>query len=192
MIAIYKQAQTLYPDVDLDPLTRQIDRNPSISAYYYRYLSYYEAEKFDLALAELNKIIKLDSNYPYAYWYKGRILLEREEKQKAIANLETAAKLFKEQRNTRKQKQLVGNYNVDAKNPDGSSYYGKASIKYKNGRYQIIWEIKGETYYGSGILENDLLKINWDGDLVIYFIKEDGTLLGTWANGRGTDNLSVD
>ena len=85
---------------------------------------------------------------------------------------------------------LIGNYTVNGKNPNGTLYYGKAIIEYENSLYQIKWEIADkQTYYGSGKLEDNLLKINWEGGIVTYVIR-DNKLVGTWADGRGTETLT--
>ncbi|MGK7955583.1 MAG: hypothetical protein AB4063_10045 [Crocosphaera sp.] len=90
----------------------------------------------------------------------------------------------------KKEIQLIGNYTVNGKNPDGTSYYGKATIKYEDNVYQIKWEIaEQQIFYGSGMLENNLLKIYWQGGIVTYIIQDD-TLVGTWANGKGIDILT--
>ena len=106
-IALFKQAQTFNPNVDLDPVTQEKEGNPSIPAYLYRYLSYYNNGEYDLALADLDKLLELDSNYPYAYWYKGRILLERGETQKGVTNLESAAQLFQQQGNSQNYQAVI-------------------------------------------------------------------------------------
>lgn len=85
---------------------------------------------------------------------------------------------------------ITGKYLVYGSNPDGTNYSGTAIIRYEEGLYYIKWEIaKQQTYYGSGRLEDNLLKINWEGGLVSYVIKDD-RLYGSWANGAGTETLS--
>ncbi len=90
----------------------------------------------------------------------------------------------------RRPKQLTGNYYVRGRNPDGTSYHGEAIIKHEGDHYEIVWKIADkQTYYGSGTLVDNLLQIKWEHGLVTYIMREDGTLHGSWADGRGTETL---
>lgn len=87
--------------------------------------------------------------------------------------------------------QLGGHYRIQGTNPNGAPYQGRATITVKNGTTFIRWEIAGQTFHGQGVLTGSRLVIDWvEPDPVIYSVNSDGSLFGTWAKGRATDNLS--
>jgi len=88
---------------------------------------------------------------------------------------------------------IPGNYSVHGRNPNGSAYFGEASIIKNNAGYQITWNIAGsQIFYGTGVLDDQLLKINWENGLVTYLIRDNGRILdGTWANGKGSEVLTL-
>lgn len=90
----------------------------------------------------------------------------------------------------KKINQLAGNYYLEGKNPDGTVYTGKVTINDKINHYEIIWKIGNQTYYGAGILDEMIFRVQWERGLVTYIIKEDGSLDGSWANGMGTETLT--
>jgi hypothetical protein len=89
----------------------------------------------------------------------------------------------------------LGSYSVTGTNPDGSSYRGTAAIEKLAEDYRITWNIGRDTFYGSGPLAGDVLTINWrrvgggTGGVVIYKVRQDGTLAGTWSGGNATEVL---
>jgi hypothetical protein len=91
------------------------------------------------------------------------------------------------------RKIILGNYTVQGRNPNGSSYSGEAAISFDDSKYEIAWNLAGgQRFYGSGILDDKLLKINWEGGMVTYIIRDNGRILdGTWANGKGSEILTL-
>jgi hypothetical protein len=91
------------------------------------------------------------------------------------------------------RKIILGNYTVQGRNPNGSSYSGEAAISFDGSKYEIGWNLAGgQRFYGSGILDDKLLKINWEGGMVTYIIRDNGKILdGTWANGKGSEILTL-
>ena len=87
---------------------------------------------------------------------------------------------------------LAGKYTIDGRNPNGSRYRGSVIITVEGATYNFLWRISnGSTYHGKGRLHGDTLTVDWgQKDPVIYRVKDDGTLRGRWANGRGTENLT--
>ena len=87
---------------------------------------------------------------------------------------------------------LAGRYTIDGRNPNGSRYRGSVIITVEGATYNFLWRISnGSTYHGKGRLHGDTLTVDWgQKDPVIYRVKDDGTLRGRWANGRGTENLT--
>jgi hypothetical protein len=88
---------------------------------------------------------------------------------------------------------IAGNYSVHGRNPNGSAYFGEAVIIKNNAGYQITWNIAGsQIFYGTGVLDDQLLKIKWENGLVTYLIRDNGRILdGTWANGKGSEVLTL-
>ena len=86
---------------------------------------------------------------------------------------------------------LEGNYICTGTNPDGSRYHGTTTItRISADRYSLKWSIGKQTLTGTGALAGNTLTADW-GDKwpVIYKVTADGTLEGTWSNGRATETL---
>ena len=83
-----------------------------------------------------------------------------------------------------------GLYLVTGRNPSGGSYSGTCRITAMgDNRYRFEWKV-GPGYVGSGVLRGDTISVEWGSDSpAIYKIQPDGSLSGTWANGRGTEFL---
>ena len=74
-------------------------------AYLLRGYSYIQLEKYTLAKADLDKTIELDNSIAYAYYFRGFTNYELGNKNNAITDFQTAAKLFdKEGRTEQAQK----------------------------------------------------------------------------------------
>ena len=69
-------------------------------AYFFRGYSYLQLEKYTLAKTDLDKSIELDDSISYAYYFRGITNYALGDKNNAIADLETAAKLFEKDGNT--------------------------------------------------------------------------------------------
>lgn len=123
-------------------------------------------------------------------------LITAEQKKKNEA--ERAAKTAREQEEARRKEQLanqqtvrVGNYRVQGKNPNGSSYSGTVMISKSDDTYFLVWKISNSTYSGSGKLAGRVLTVDWgDSSPVIYILKNDGQLVGTWSRGTATETLT--
>ena len=85
----------------------------------------------------------------------------------------------------------VGEFDVQGRNPSGSTYHGKAWVTKQGGTYHVKWLISdGTTYHGSGKESGGRLVINWgQTHPVIYRIDASGNLKGTWAKGTATETL---
>jgi len=90
------------------------------------------------------------------------------------------------------QEVVLGEYRADGTNPNGSRYHGTATITAGGGNTYIFrWRISGQTFRGTGRLDGRTLTVDWgQSSPVIYRLGDDGTLRGTWDNGRATDNLT--
>jgi hypothetical protein len=89
---------------------------------------------------------------------------------------------------------LPGRYIIDGTNPNGSRYRGSVTITANGATYNVLWRISnGDTYRGKGRLRGNTLTVDWgQRHPVIYRVEDDGTLRGTWANGRAKEYLTPD
>ena len=95
----------------------------------------------------------------------------------------------------RKESLKVGDYFVEGTNPNGTGYYGKASIAQEWDGYEVTWVIGGQRHFGRGEISGSSLYIKWGyshealNRLVTYSIGEHGILKGVWADGKDTETL---
>ena len=86
---------------------------------------------------------------------------------------------------------IAGAYEVLGRDPDGQEYEGTATLRPDGGAWRIEWRIGGQTFQGRGILAGQVLAVDWgDPDPVVYVVMADGSLHGTWSNGRALDRLT--
>jgi len=84
---------------------------------------------------------------------------------------------------------IEGLYKVTGTNPNGTSYSGTARIARQGQEYELIWQV-GSIYRGVGGFRGDKLVIDWGQQYpVIYALEPDGTLVGVWSNGAGSEVL---
>jgi uncharacterized caspase-like protein len=84
-----------------------------------------------------------------------------------------------------------GRYKVNGANPDGSRYSGSVTISQTAEGYRIDWVVGQSTYQGIGVLEGNVLTVDWGSDTpVVYALASDGTLSGLWAAGNGEETLT--
>lgn len=83
-----------------------------------------------------------------------------------------------------------GYYRVEGKDPTGKPYKGTCRLnKTGKNRYRFLWSV-GASYVGKAKVEGKTVTVDWGSDKpVIYDIQENGSLLGTWAGGKATENL---
>ncbi len=85
--------------------------------------------------------------------------------------------------------QMTGQYKVDGKNPDGSSYKGTASVEKTGDTYRIVWVIGGQRTIGTGIGSNEAIAISYrnSNNTASSFWPRKATSIsrsGTYLNGR--------
>lgn len=86
---------------------------------------------------------------------------------------------------------LGGRYKVNGANPDGSRYSGSVTISQAGQGYRVDWVVGQSTYQGIGVLEGNVLTVDWGSDTpVVYALGPDGTLSGLWAAGNGEETLA--
>ena len=85
---------------------------------------------------------------------------------------------------------ITGAYRAEGRNPDGSTYTGRAAVAQQGSAVEINWSVAGQTYAGSGIRTGQVVVINWgQPDPVIYVVMNNGQLHGTWAAGTALERL---
>lgn len=86
---------------------------------------------------------------------------------------------------------LSGVYTAVGRNPDGSSYRGKATLIHVGDTVSVTWQIDGSSNRGKGKLNGRILTVDWgDSFPVFYIVMPDGELHGTWADGRAHEKLT--
>ncbi len=87
---------------------------------------------------------------------------------------------------------IEGAYYVLGVNTTGAAYRGKAEITKEGDLFKIAWDINnGQIYSGTGPLEGDTLTIDWGSEApAIYKVGADGSLKGTWAEGKASEDLT--
>lgn len=84
-----------------------------------------------------------------------------------------------------------GQYKVEGRNADGTTYEGAVTISKHGKVYQLRWRVGSTSYKGSGTLKDNLLIVNWGSSTpVVYALAQDGSLTGLWDAGRGEEILT--
>lgn len=79
---------------------------------------------------------------------------------------------------------LAGEHEVRGRNPDGSEYKGKVTIRVKGPLVLLEWNTNGELSYGSGLVEGMTLGVALESGVAIYKIvpqAEGKSLVGLWV-----------
>ncbi len=86
---------------------------------------------------------------------------------------------------------LTGSYVAEGRNADGSSYSGTVEIADTGSAVGMTWNVGSQNYAGQGQLDGRVLTVNWGAAApVIYVVMPDGSLHGTWDNGRALEKLT--
>ncbi len=102
-----------------------------------------------------------------------------------------AAALFVAAPIAQAQQHIFGEYYAYGRNTDGAAYSGTVSIYGNaNGTIAVDWSV-GTDYSGIGVLNGDILTVEWGADSpAFYIVMPDGELHGTWGDGTGLELLS--
>ena len=85
---------------------------------------------------------------------------------------------------------LVGKYQIDGTNPDGTKYGGEVEIGIRDGAYSVTWYIGESVYIGVGALVDGVLTVDYgDSFPAIYRVRSNGVLDGIWADGAAFEVL---
>lgn len=86
---------------------------------------------------------------------------------------------------------ITGFYKAEGRNPDGSRYSGQVSVQEEpGGGVGFAWTVGNQSYTGIGRREGRVVTVNWGADTpVVYVVMPDGSLHGTWSNGRALERL---
>ncbi|MEJ6391498.1 hypothetical protein [Gymnodinialimonas ulvae] len=89
------------------------------------------------------------------------------------------------------QQHILGDYYAYGRNADGTAYSGTVAILGNdNGTVAVNWSV-GSTYSGIGVLNGDVLTVEWGAEHpAFYIVMPDGELHGTWGDGAGLELLT--
>lgn len=89
------------------------------------------------------------------------------------------------------QQHIAGDYYAYGRNADGSAYSGTVNIGVNgDGSVAVNWSV-GNSYSGVGVLNGDILTVEWGADHpAFYIVMPDGELHGTWGDGTGLELLT--
>jgi len=85
--------------------------------------------------------------------------------------------------------QVVGRFNVEGRNPDGSTYGGAASVEKTGDTYRVVWTIDGTRFVGTAIGSDEALAITYraGNETGIALMGREGAGYGVvWAYAGGT------
>ncbi|MDX2257609.1 MAG: hypothetical protein NW205_01705 [Hyphomicrobiaceae bacterium] len=87
---------------------------------------------------------------------------------------------------------IAGPYRVAGRNRNGTAYSGTAEIAVTGESVRVSWLIaKKQTFRGSGSFRDGRLVVDFgDKHPVIYVPQPDGSLVGTWDDGRASETLT--
>jgi hypothetical protein len=83
----------------------------------------------------------------------------------------------------------VGTYNVEGKNPSGSTYEGTVTVTKTGDTYQVVWEIGSTSYKGTAIGNKDFIAISYqsgDNTGLALYGEDGGNWQGVWTYAGGT------
>ena len=87
--------------------------------------------------------------------------------------------------------EIAGIYRVEGRNTEGSRYTGRVQVTIEEQKVLFRWEIGRDIFRGEGTLNGDVLTVYWgQPEPVIYILRSDGRLQGSWAAGRATEVLT--
>lgn len=93
--------------------------------------------------------------------------------------------------NNKSDSTIEGEYSVIGSNPNGVKYRGKVTISKQGKYYMLKWKIGKDSYQGRGLISGKTLTVNWGAVYpVIYKIRGNGVLKGSWDNGRAKETLT--
>ena len=86
-----------------------------------------------------------------------------------------------------------GRYRVTGRNPNGTQYAGTLVMSRQGNRYQLNWRVGSSSFRGTGILQGNILPVDWGQSApVVYAVAADGSLKGLWSTGQGEETLTPD
>ena len=85
---------------------------------------------------------------------------------------------------------LTGSYVAQGRNPDGSAYTGTVQITQSANVVSMAWQVGASSYIGTGVQDGRVVTVKWGANHpVIYVVMGDGSLHGTWDDGRALERL---
>jgi hypothetical protein len=86
---------------------------------------------------------------------------------------------------------LAGIYRDFGTNPNGSKYFGMATVVPRGAKAQFTWWITKDKFAGAAELAGKMLIVNWNAKHPVVYTFKDGVLEGEWADGKATDRLEL-
>lgn len=86
---------------------------------------------------------------------------------------------------------LAGIYRDFGTNPNGSKYFGMATVVPRGDKAQFTWWITKDKFVGNAELAGKMLIVNWNAKHPVVYTFRDGALEGEWADGKATDRLEL-
>jgi hypothetical protein len=83
----------------------------------------------------------------------------------------------------------TGTYNVQGKNPSGTSYEGTVTVTNTGDTYKVVWQVGGSTYTGTAIGNKDFLGVSYqsgDNTGLALYGEDGGNWNGVWTYAGGT------
>ena len=92
------------------------------------------------------------------------------------------------------QTDIVGFYECEGKNPDGSSYRGFAEITSVRDTFRVRWTFDDGQVLGVGIWSNGVLAVSYfvGAPTVVVYKVEGNRLVGEWVMGGAEGRVSPD
>jgi hypothetical protein len=83
----------------------------------------------------------------------------------------------------------VGKYDVEGKNPSGSTYSGTVSVEKTGETFKVTWNVGGTKYIGTGIGNDEFIAVSYTsgGESGLALFGEQGDeWKGVWTYAGGT------
>lgn len=84
-----------------------------------------------------------------------------------------------------KQSEIVGAYECEGKNPDGTPYRGFVEVTQIHGTFRVRWILDDSQVWGVGVISNGVFAVSyWGGAPAVVVYKMDSNrLVGEWTMG---------
>jgi hypothetical protein len=84
---------------------------------------------------------------------------------------------------------IAGSYTAYGMNADGSTYSGQVQIIQNGNAVQVYWNVGGQNYSGQGLVQGQVVTVDWGASTPVIYVLVGNELHGTWDNGRALERL---